>query len=661
MKVNTQCINKFEPCYKNAGQVGNLFRSHQKESDLNINGFVIETIKLIPDEPINNIVKICMFIVCLTLVVLLSFTVIIKVKQKKTWLTKQLPSIGFSTLSRRKRDRQSDNQSVGGYEPKNKIINNRQESTGLLAPGPSKIDPTVMDIDDEVIELLNPLHEEISSENCSLEKVKSLLRGLFICVFFDILMLMTNFTILCRSFFPSTNHVNQKNDSGETALHLAARYNRSRSIIKVLLDEGHARPDLYDNSGLTCLHQAIFSEAYDCYEALIFISKFGSKLLLQSTDAENQSVLMMIIRSGINSEQFIQVIQNFTAARVAYLQQQILENEKLANMHAAVGNGVGQSLLGSQQQQQHAQQHASMTNPTELWDDLIAMKDKNGRNAIHWCAAVNNPQALRKIFDVDRQFYNQNTNINIDEIDDSQETALFIAASEGHKEIVHLLLQCNCNMDQPDHLEQTPTEIASKKNHLEIVDIINNHRLERARNPIVEIPRMQALTQKEIQKQNKNNRKKATAKRKSNKNKDKSTPEMPKNRKIQTKQENSRHEGTQIYQAPLLTTMPSQEQLQTKIEPLPHMDTIPTDQTLSQDAASINALSSIGNDASQPVHVSTANLNQPTTNTNSPLGHNVSPGQFIGMDLPYIGQHFKGILWAYYIEIEIGLEDSDYF
>lgn len=310
------------------------------------------------------------------------------------------------------------------------------------------------------------------------------------------------------------HHANQKNAAGETALHIAARYKKLPEIIQLLLTEGHARPDIYDNSGYTPLHQAIASDSVDIFYHLI-MSTYGNQLILQSTSGDDKSILMQIATSGVNPLPFIRALENHTSERMRLLQQQLFENEKKNSPNSTVSSGIAGSsqsspLLinspnqnsflnyqnsGNHQQHQNQQNQANQPlpfNPTEIWDELLAKTDKKGRTVVHWCAAVNNTECLKELINADHKFFNTHNNINIDAIDENQETALFIAASEGNLEIVELLLRVNCNLDQPDHLERSPAEIARKNNYPKIEEMINLHRIERAKNPILPDMRLQA-------------------------------------------------------------------------------------------------------------------------------------------------------------------------
>lgn len=144
-------------------------KSNRAKRGLNVNGFKIDNIENVANQPIlSPFVKVAVFIVLASFTALIAFQVIVKVKPKVTWLPKDLTKIGFSNRSRKR--------AAPGALPGEKFNPNaRNEGVALLAKNQllEKCPPyaEAMKVDEDEI-YKNLLHEELSSELCTVDSVR---------------------------------------------------------------------------------------------------------------------------------------------------------------------------------------------------------------------------------------------------------------------------------------------------------------------------------------------------------------------------------------------------------------------------------------------------------------------------------------------------------
>jgi len=97
----------------------------------------------------------------------------------------------------------------------------------------------------------------------------------------------------------------------------------------------------------------------------------------------------------------------------------------------------------------------------------VTKSDANGKTALHWAAAVNNVDIIRRLLVV--------RETNKDAKDIFEETPLFLAAREGASGAVEILLSHNANKDIEDQMDMSPMDIARAKKHDNILRLLENH------------------------------------------------------------------------------------------------------------------------------------------------------------------------------------------
>lgn len=193
--------------------------------------------------------------------------------------------------------------------------------------------------------------------------------------------------------------------TGETALHLAARHGRVDAARGLLERCDSQDVNAQDATGRTPLHTAIAADSLGVFELLIRCR--GTDLNAQMHDGTTPLIL---------------------ATRVGTY---------------------------------------SMLEELILNECDVTKSDANGKTALHWAAATNNVDAIRRLLAV--------RETNKDAQDLAEETPLFLAAREGAKGAVEILLSHNANKDISDQMDRSPVEIARSRQHYDIVRLLEEH------------------------------------------------------------------------------------------------------------------------------------------------------------------------------------------
>jgi len=193
--------------------------------------------------------------------------------------------------------------------------------------------------------------------------------------------------------------------TGETALHLAARCGRADNASRLLAHCDSKDVNAKDATGRTPLHAAIAADSLGVFELLI--RNRGTDLNAQTHDGTTPLILA-----------------------------------------AKVGN-------------------YSMLEELILNECEVTKTDANGKTALHWAAAVNNVDIIRRLLAV--------RETNKDAQDLAEETPLFLAAREGARGAVEVLLSHNANRDIKDQMDMSPVDIARSKKHDDIVRLLEEH------------------------------------------------------------------------------------------------------------------------------------------------------------------------------------------
>ncbi|EAY17329.1 ankyrin repeat protein, putative [Trichomonas vaginalis G3] len=222
----------------------------------------------------------------------------------------------------------------------------------------------------------------------------------------------TNFDILslCKYFLSNGANVNEKNEYGKTALHMAV-INNYKDIAELLLSNG-ANINEKDEDGKTALHFAAINNSKEMVELLV--SKGAN---INEKDENGKTAL------------HIATLNNNKEIVVLLLSYDVNINEKdkdgKTTLHiAAINNNkaIAELLL--------------------LHDVNANEKDEEGETAFHK-AAYNNSKEIAELL--------ISHGANINEKNRYEKTALHLAALNNSQEIVKLLLLQNVNINEKDN------------------------------------------------------------------------------------------------------------------------------------------------------------------------------------------------------------------
>ncbi|EAX96862.1 ankyrin repeat protein, putative [Trichomonas vaginalis G3] len=249
---------------------------------------------------------------------------------------------------------------------------------------------------------------------------------------------------ICRLLLESYNQIivnnkqdidiNEKDDDGKTALHIAASHN-SKETAKLLISHG-ININEKDNDGRTALH---FAASHNSKETAKLLISHG--ININEKDNNGQTAL------------FDAAINNRKETAEILISHDIDINGKDNN---------GKTTL-----------HYSMENNCKEIAELLIShginineKDNDGRTALHFAALNNRKETAELLI---------SHGININEKDNDGKTALFDAALENSRETAELLISHGININEKDNDGKTALFDAALENSRETAELLISH------------------------------------------------------------------------------------------------------------------------------------------------------------------------------------------
>ncbi|CAF1272276.1 unnamed protein product [Adineta steineri] len=284
-----------------------------------------------------------------------------------------------------------------------------------------------------------------------------------------------------------------KREDGQTPIHLCAK-NDSVEILEKLVDAGGNINDV-DNENETILHKAaahnkenvlayalskqkdtdfIVKKHNKGETALLLAAKFGHvrcvKLLLEAgadmfNDRDKCERGPVYLASMGNHIETLQVLLYHASEHVDKDKEQLAVNEidrySRTGLHAAADSG-----------------HVDIVKELLKKGASLTMKDDDEYTALMLCCKKNRLDVLKVFIEhINDHYKTARDRLNIlEERDDGSNTALHIAASEGHSAIIKLLLTQNCDLQARNMISWLPIHCAADHGQYNsVLTLIENH------------------------------------------------------------------------------------------------------------------------------------------------------------------------------------------
>nr|CUU99098.1 neurogenic locus notch protein [Hymenolepis microstoma] len=279
-------------------------------------------------------------------------------------------------------------------------------------------------------------------------------------------------------------------ETGETLLHLAARYNCANALTS-LLNAG-ADPYAVDSQGQSVLLTAVSASAVDAARALLGSSQVASdmsRLFVACPTVDKTTALIQAVKvSDIEMvELLLQTMANLVPDPTSlqmppgpgsqlppgYPPQMGMQNRRPPppqSMGPRLGyarlyppsNNPGNSLMvnpgGGASADDGSGSGGLSTNSFG-----VNATDGEGRTALHWAALTEQPAMVQLLLRAGASHDVQTIH---------EETPLTFAAHEGSVEICSLLLAAGANIEIADYLDRTPKQLAAANGHTDVVQLL---------------------------------------------------------------------------------------------------------------------------------------------------------------------------------------------
>ncbi|GIY83976.1 ANK_REP_REGION domain-containing protein [Caerostris darwini] len=264
--------------------------------------------------------------------------------------------------------------------------------------------------------------------------------------------------------------INSKDNDDQTALHVAARFNRLK-IVKYLVGVKHVPLNDRDVNGKTSLHIAVEN---DCREVVEYLLRYGANALIKDTQAilplHTAIRLNFVDVAKILLEKETNVDANLSsfgrsslhvAAEAGDLTLVNILIEKMADVNFKTELGytpLTMSLIGKVN--------------LEVVRTLISKKaDINTKNLIeftplHHASGEGNEEVVKLLLDHEA---------NVSAFNDDNFFPLHFAAQEGHLKVTRLLLDKNADVNVETISGSTPLHLAAENGHHDVVSLLLEH------------------------------------------------------------------------------------------------------------------------------------------------------------------------------------------
>lgn len=276
-------------------------------------------------------------------------------------------------------------------------------------------------------------------------------------------------------------------ETGETLLHLAARYNCA-SALSTLLGAG-ADPYAVDAQGNSVLLTAVNASAVDAARALLVSSQAAADFprlfvacptedkttaLIQAVkmaDIEMVELLLQTMASLIPEPAPLQMVPPGTG--IAGYSSSLMQNRRPAALdprlgyarlyHTTTSSSTATSATTMLMNSGTAEETAGGGGGLSANSFGVNAADGEGRTALHWAAVTEQPAMVQLLLRAGASHDVQTLH---------EETPLTLAAREGSVEACSMLLAAGANIEIADYLDRTPRQLAAQNGHTEVVQLL---------------------------------------------------------------------------------------------------------------------------------------------------------------------------------------------
>ncbi|KAL5961479.1 Neurogenic locu Notch protein, partial [Taenia solium] len=276
-------------------------------------------------------------------------------------------------------------------------------------------------------------------------------------------------------------------ETGETLLHLAARYNCA-SALSTLLDAG-ADPYAVDAQGNSVLLTAVNASAVDAARALLVSSQVAADFprlfvacptedkttaLIQAVkvaDIEMVELLLQTMASLIPEPAPLQMVPPGTG--IASYSSSLVQNRRPTALDPRLGyarlyptttsTSAATAPTTTVMNCGSAEETAGGGGGLSTNSFGVNAADGEGRTALHWAAVTEQPAMVQLLLRAGASHDVQTMH---------EETPLTLAAREGSVEACSMLLAAGANVEIADYLDRTPRQLAAQNGHTEVVQLL---------------------------------------------------------------------------------------------------------------------------------------------------------------------------------------------
>lgn len=248
--------------------------------------------------------------------------------------------------------------------------------------------------------------------------------------------------------------INEANEDGETAFHVAARYGNLPTAMMLLMDG--ADFTLLNKLGENVMHiitkECHFSIAQNLLQHVV-------------TSTSKEAATKLINQRNKKGESSVHYAASLRAAKVHYP----FEDRDLVRLLLSTG---GDPMLEASETQETSIHYCSKSGNINVLDEIIGTMQstdaqtacnkqaKNGWSPLLYACYHGHPEIIKKLL---------SQNARVDVFDEMGRASLHLAAELGHEDVIKLLLENNAFVNVRNKLGHTPLHLAAQKGYNNMV------------------------------------------------------------------------------------------------------------------------------------------------------------------------------------------------